>query len=303
MSNSCPDDFMLHVLNKIDEGAYLIDRNRIVTFWNFGAEKISGFTADEVVGRSCADQILNHVDSSGNRLCGEKCPLLDVMTSGEDKSALVFLHHKNGSRIPVRVHAIPLKDEKERVTGVLEIFSDTSEVRLTRRKIDLLHEELYTDPLTNVGNRRFLDKELDRFFRDFNENRSFFAAVLCDIDDFKWVNDSYGHDFGDRVLAMTASTLLEALRDEDVVCRWGGEEFLLLLPGVQEEGELFSIVERLRILIRESFLTVHLERVSVTASFGVTSVKEGDDAATLFKRADRLLFRSKRKGKDRVTVG
>ena len=297
------DDVISSLFDKMDKGVYLIDENRIVTYWNRSAERISGFSAEEVVGKSCSENILNHIDGTGLELCGENCPLVKVMDTGIEESALVFLHHKDGFRVPIRVQAIPVTDRDGCSRGVLEIFSDTSEVRLTRRKADRLNRELYTDPLTDVGNRRFYDKELGRLFFDLRKRRRPFAVVLCDIDDFKWVNDTFGHDVGDRILAMTAGTVSETLRDGDLVCRWGGEEFIMLLPDVRTGEELVALAERIRILIGESFLTVGGSNVSVTASFGATLAKPGDGDDSLFNRVDKLLSRSKGEGKNRVSFG
>jgi diguanylate cyclase (GGDEF)-like protein len=236
-------------------------------------------------------------------LCVEGCPLLAAAERREETELSLSLHHKNGSRIPIRVQAIPLLDEEGSVWGVLELFSDITEIKLERRRLDALHEELFIDSLTQLGNRRFCDKEFSRLVSDFNENREPFASALFDIDDFKLVNDTYGHDFGDRVLSMVASTLSATLREDDIVCRWGGEEFLALLPGVQDGKELHSVLQRVLVMVRESFLTIHRDRVSVTISIGASVAEEGDDEHVLFKRVDKLLYRSKRAGKDRITIG
>ncbi len=295
-------DLLLQIFDVISEGVYLLDESRTIVYWNGKAEEITGYTSEEVLGRKCSDNILNHIDDSCRQLCGENCPLKEVMQSGKKDAVSVFLHNKEGFRVPVTIHAIPVKDETGKVTGVLEVFSDTSEIRLTQRKIDLLNEQLYTDALTKVGNRRFCDRELRRIFEDYAASGAPFSAALCDIDNFKNINDTYGHDFGDKVLAMVAKTLFNTLRDGDVVSRWGGEEFLLIFSTVHDRDELFALVERVRILIGESFLIHDQEKISVTASFGAAVVKKEDTEDTLFKRMDTLLYQSKKEGKNRVSV-
>jgi diguanylate cyclase (GGDEF)-like protein/PAS domain S-box-containing protein len=301
VTNKLISNVALNILKELDEGVYVVDRDRIIKFWNKGAERISGFVADEVLGKSCADNILNHIDGEGNGLCGDLCPLRHVVETGEETTAFVFLHHKAGHRIPIKVKAIPFFDQGE-IVGVVEIFSDTSEVYRARRKIDILQKELYRDPLTGVGNRRFCDLEFKNRFDDFINKGDAFSIAICDIDDFKRINDSYGHDWGDRTLIMTARTLSETLRSMDVIGRWGGEEFFLIIPVVDGET-LWDITERTRHLVEDSFLMIEKEKVGVTISIGATSVRKGDTEESLFKRADELLFKSKREGKNKVSLG
>ncbi len=295
--------FMMRILNNLEEGAYLIDLERKIIFWNRSAERITGFSAEDVLGRTCSDNILNHVDREGHLLCGERCPLMDVMNTKEEQTACVFLHHKEGYRIPVKVHGVPWSYDSGKLEGVLELFTDTSEIRMARRKIDLLHEELYKDTLTRVGNRRYCDKELEHFLDDYRNKQIPFAAAICDLDHFKHINDTYGHEFGDRILKMTAGTLVKALRDEDIVCRWGGEEFMLLLPGVSEEQQIRAVFDRVLIMIGESFLLAGEDKVSVTASFGITLMKRDDGEESLFTRIDSLLYQSKNSGRNRYSIG
>lgn len=302
MANSVFDDITSKIFDTIDEGIYLTDRKRRILYWNRGAERITGYSADEVVGRSCADNLLNHMDRNGRLLCEQSCPLMKVAETGEEQEAEVFLHHREGHRIPILVKAFPYPDGKGEIRGMLEVFTDSSEVRLTRRKIDRMKKELLTDPLTGQGNRRMCDRELERFFRKRDEKGFSFAAAMCDIDDFKRINDRYGHDWGDRVIRMITGTIYEALREKDVIGRWGGEEFLILLHGISDGMEVLAIMERIRRLINESFLTIEGEVVKVTLSFGATRVRDTDDKESLFKRMDGLMYRSKSGGKNRVTV-
>ncbi|MDC7222703.1 MAG: sensor domain-containing diguanylate cyclase [Spirochaetales bacterium] len=291
------------ILEGLDEGIYVTDRDRKVVFWNQGAERITGFAPSEVVGKSCADNILCHIDGEGNDLCNGNCPLLKVLNWGKEETVYVFLRHKKGHRIPVKVKVMPIYDDNRSVIGVVEIFSDTSEVHLARRKIDLLRKELYNDSLTGIGNRRFCDMELDHRFEELANHGTPFAAALCDIDDFKRINDNYGHNKGDMVLQMVARTLSDTLRSMDVVGRWGGEEFLLIFALPDDESVLLEVTERSRHLIEGSFLMSEGKKISVTASFGVSAAKATDSVETLFKRIDELLYKSKREGKNRVSLG
>ena len=99
------------ILESLHDGLYFVDRNRVITYWNKAAERISGFTADEVVGKSCADNILSHVDSDGNNLCERMCPLAAALADGQSREAEVYMHHKDGHRIPVSVRISIISDK------------------------------------------------------------------------------------------------------------------------------------------------------------------------------------------------
>jgi len=107
------------IIEGMHEGVYFVDPERRITFWNRGAERITGFTADDVMNRGCQDNILVHIDAEGNRLCTERCPLVAVMQGQSGHSVdHLFLHHKDGQRIPVTVSISAIRDEQGRPRGV-----------------------------------------------------------------------------------------------------------------------------------------------------------------------------------------
>ena len=114
------------IIDDLRDGLYIVDRDRRIVFWNHAAEAISGFSAEEVVGHKCADNLLCHVDDSGVNLCCGDCPLGAVIATGEHHDTDIFLHHKNGHRVPVSVRVTPLADEDGNIIGGVEMFSDNS---------------------------------------------------------------------------------------------------------------------------------------------------------------------------------
>ena len=106
------------VLDTIYDGVYFLDRQRKIFFWNKGAERITGYRAADVMGRSCADDILCHVDKQGRHMCREGCPAADVLNDGQRREAEVYLLHKNGYRKPVRIRVAPIEDASGRLEGV-----------------------------------------------------------------------------------------------------------------------------------------------------------------------------------------
>lgn len=290
------------IVDNLYDGLYLVDRSRTIRYWNKAAEKISGYTAAEVVGRTCADQILTHVDGSGDDLCSGSCPLALSMSGGGACEAEIFLHHKAGHRVPVAVRITPLTDGDGAVVGAVELFTDISNLETARARVRELEALAMLDNLTRLANRHYIEKEL---FVRFEEQKRFgiaFGFLFMDIDHFKRVNDTYGHDVGDLVLKFVADTLVKNSRPFDLIGRWGGEEFVGIIRNVGSR-QLETDGNRLRQLVASSYLPTAAGKLQVTISIGATLVAADDTMETLLKRADRLLYASKHHGRNRLTLG
>jgi diguanylate cyclase (GGDEF)-like protein/PAS domain S-box-containing protein len=289
--------------NQVDEmfdGVYFVDLERRITYWNKGAERITGFSAGEVLGRRCAENILVHVDDCGNQLCQVACPLAAVVRDNTTQAVDVFLHHKQGHRVPVSVRAAPMHDDDGNVVGAIEIFSDNSAKMAALEHIHELERTAYLDPLTALPNRRFGESFLAAKQEEQQRHGWPYGIVLLDLDRFKLVNDTFGHQAGDDLLRMVARTIAGAIRASDLACRWGGEEFLVILTN-PAPAQLSVVARRLRGLIRASTLAVGDAQVRATASIGAVLAEPGLSPEAAIARADTLLYKSKEDGRDRVT--
>lgn len=294
-------EFYKNLLDNLYDGVYFLDRDRRITYWNKGAERITGYSGDEVLGSCCRDNILMHVDRNGTCLCKDFCPAARVMELGVQDEAEVFLHHKDGHRVMVRTRISPICDESGSIVGAVEIFSDNSEKLATMALIQELQEKAFQDALTGLPNRRFLENFISSRIEEMARYGWAFGLIFIDIDHFKLVNDIYGHDAGDEALRMIARTLTHVSRSFDAVGRWGGEEFVVVVINVDREG-LLHIAERYRAMIESSDLTDGEDTLMITVSVGGTTAHSGDTLLSLIKRADGLMYRSKQLGRNRVTV-
>jgi len=290
------------IIDELRDGLYIVDTNRRIVFWNRAAERISGYSAEEVVGKPCADNILCHVDDAGLNLCCSECPLATTIDSGGPHDAEVFLHHKNGHRVPVSVRVVPLTDEQGNVLGGVEMFSDSSYQAANEMRVRELEKLALLDGLTQIANRRYLDRELESRLEEMNRYDIPFGILFMDLDDFKTVNDRFGHETGDRVLQFVAGTLSANSRPFDLYGRWGGEEFVGIIRNVNA-ANLKHLGQRLRRLAEKSFVLVKGEKLRVTISIGATMAVKKDTVHTLLQRADALMYQSKAAGKNRLTIG
>ena len=288
-------DFHRNIVDILFDGVYYVDRRRRITYWNQGAARITGYSRDDVVGRRCFDNTLQHVDGAGNELCRGHCPLVAAMSSRQPTSCHVYLHHREGHRVPVQVRATPIIGANGKVVGAVEIFSESFELEEARTEIDTLGKLAYLDELTQLRNRRAVELALDLRLQQLASSNWPLGVLLIDIDRFKRVNDEHGHDAGDAALRMVAKTLSNGLRGPDLVGRWGGEEFVVL-AATDSVAALVKIGERLRMLIEASSIDFEGERLAVTISVGATVASAADTPETLIDAADAMMYESKARG-------
>lgn len=290
-----------YIIDSLFDGVYVVDASRKIRFWSRGAERMTGFFAHEVLGSSCADNILVHTDSSGKSLCGRDCPLSNTLSGGDERDAAVFARHKKGYRIAVRIRTRALKDEQGKVIGAVEIFTDHPEAQVALQRIQDLEKMALVDPLTQLPNRRYLETQIEAAINRFERLNIPFGLLVMDLDGFKTVNDSAGHATGDRMLNTVARTLTNSIRSFDVVGRWGGDEFLALVAA-ESPQVLKQVGERYRALVEASITHADQGMLNITVSVGGALCRPQDTAASIFSRADALLYRCKRSGKNCVFV-
>jgi diguanylate cyclase (GGDEF)-like protein len=157
------------------------------------------------------------------------------------------------------------------------------------------------DPVLELGNRRYLESNIRGRLEELGRYGWQFGVLFVDIDHFKNINDRYGHQIGDKVLRMVSKSMSNSLRTFDMVGRWGGEEFVVIVVNVQED-QLYAVANRLRMLVEQSSVTFGSETIGVTVSIGAAMALPDDDVERIIKRADNLMYKSKNSGRNCVTV-
>lgn len=169
------------------------------------------------------------------------------MEDGQKREVNVYLHHKNGQRVPVTIRTVPLKNKKNEIVGAAELFFKNIKMKSLEEKINELKQENHRDELTEINNRKYLEKILAEIVDRDDIDKEDIAFCFLDVDDFKYINDNYGHLVGDKILSMIAKTLKNNLRDADKAFRWGGDEFALILFDIKNNKYLKNLLKRLKL--------------------------------------------------------
>jgi diguanylate cyclase (GGDEF)-like protein/PAS domain S-box-containing protein len=291
------------------------DRQRRVTGWNKQARELFGWTESEVLGRNFLTFMVPQSASEQVGLIIE-----DAIERGIESHSVNSNLTKDQRIIEVEWHNTVVPGADGRPDSVLSLAQDVTErlraqaalqevnAKLKQRLDDIhelqaqLREQVMRDPLTGMYNRRYLDDALPGEIARAIRERTPLSLMMVDIDHFKRVNDTHGHQAGDEVLKMLADILRSEARRSDVACRYGGEEFVLLLPKMNLESASLR-AERWRQMFAEMELPVENGKLRCTLSVGIAVFPEhGNSAEDLLRNGDRALYLAKALGRNRVAV-
>jgi len=293
----------VRVLDSLFDGVYIVDTDKAIRYWNNSAADISGFGSGEVLGHRCSDNLLRHVDAQGTELCLDGCPLQATLEDGKDREAAVWLHHKEGHRVPVKVRVTPIHDSQGNMIGATEVFVGESKADALKLELEALKQEVFLDVLTGAGNKAYFDYVVPNKLAELKEARVGGGILAIDIDNFSAVNQRFGTTVGDAILKMVARTLAGALRDIDQVFHWNNDRFVVFLPHIQA-SLLVAAGERVRIMVERSFIGHGGLRAEVTISVGASMATNADETAdAVVERAFALAGASKQAGGNRVSLG
>ncbi|WP_169357064.1 GGDEF domain-containing protein [Thermodesulfobacterium hveragerdense] len=227
-------------------------------------------------------------------LADDRCAICEAISKGEEFTGDMVLKKKDGSYLIANVKVSHVRDELGKVVETVVCFWD---ITLRKKLEEALYWNSITDPLTRLFNRRFIATVLENLKEKASESNQPFSVIMIDIDNFKRTNDLYGHDVGDEVLKVLAETLRGQLREQDLVGRWGGEEFIVVLPETDLKNAVW-VAEKLRKAVEDLEIGIH--RLKITISLGVSEYKLEEEISNLIKRADSALYLAKRSGKNCV---
>ncbi|GAB6164319.1 diguanylate cyclase [Thermostilla marina] len=293
------DDFFRRtVLDSMGDGVLFVDRERRIRYWNHGMESMTGVAAESVCQRFWEPGILGLRNEQGNPIEPEDCPLATALQCGMRAYRRLTLRGRHGRETPVNAQVFPVLRDDNTVLGAAMLVHDASAEISMEQNIETLKDRVTKDPMTQVANRAEFDRTLEVLVSQYRQRNTIFSLIICDIDKFKRINDTFGHQAGDEAIKSLASLLRNHSRPGDLVARYGGEEFVLLCVDC-DIGTATRRAEQIRqVLARTPQLM--LDGRCITASFGVTQVQPGDTAETVLRRADRALLMAKDRGRNMV---
>lgn len=225
--------FYRMVLNHVNDGVYFVDVNRNITFWNTAAEKISGYSEEEVLHKPCFWNLLMHQDEEGVQFCEKNCPILKTMSDGLLREDTMFFKHKQGYRVPVSVRVFPIRSPSRQIVGAVQIFADMSLGSEHSKKMKALATLAYFDLVTGLANRRYIESRIGIMLNEYKKTLSPFGLLLINIVGFKAINDRYGPEIGDQILRSVARGIASEVGPADIAGRWDGTRFVVIVPNTK----------------------------------------------------------------------
>jgi len=281
-------------LNSIGDAVLTADLQGNLTYLNLAAEKMTGWSCKEALGLPLC-QVFNIIDGA-TRLTAEN-PAQRAIT--EDKTVGLgsdcMLIRRDGSEAAIEDSSAPIHNRSGQVIGAVIVCHDVSEARSMVLKMS--HLALH-DILTGLPNRLLLTERLSQAMGLARRNRKQIALLFMDLDNFKQVNDSFGHAFGDQLLQMVAKRLVTCVRTTDTVCRQGGDEFVILLPEIEHSRDAAQVAEKLLAAIAEP-QKIDDNELHVTLSIGISIFPDdGESVDLMMMNADNAMYKAKESGRN-----
>ena len=292
---------LTQIFDTVNIGLVVLDRDVKITYWNRWMAMHSGLPSDQILGEPLFDFFPHLNTNNFNKNCKT------VLSFGNFAFFSQKLHNflfpfKPDSSFGYRFELMqqsctmgPIRSADNTISGLFMIIQDVTELATYEQKLVEMNTK---DMLTGIYNRRFLDTRLkEERDRHHRYSRSL-SLMMIDIDFFKKVNDTYGHQCGDHILKAVAEKAASIIRKTDLLARYGGEEFCCLLPET-DAAAAEAVAENLRMQIEEMVSSFEGNQVSVTISLGISGINGDDTPESLLKRADEALYEAKHTGRNR----
>ena len=286
------------LLDNMHDAVIFVDAAMRVMRWNHGAERMTGIAGTSICDRRWTPTLLKIRGEKGTPISEDDCPVVNAISSGVQSLRRLNIGGRSGDRVAVDTHAIPVIDPDGAVLGAVLVLHDASSETSLEERCQSLHTKATRDPLTQVANRAEFDRVFELFISTHRQQRVPCSLMICDLDKFKRINDTYGHQAGDEAIKTLATLLKSSCRPGDLVARYGGEEFVMLCADCDNAAAARRADELRKRL--EQTPQAALGGRNITASFGVTEIQPGDTSETMLRRADRGLLIAKEKGRNTV---
>ncbi len=292
-------DFNLEILlNQLSDGVIIVDRNLRIRHFNEAAQALSGYAHTDVINRAHHERPIEYIDSNGYPLSELQQPLARTSRGETCFYATLYLRHQNGWPIAIWLRAIPLLDEAGQVVGMAEIFNRTKDEGAG--KISALAKLAFNDPVTQLFNRSYLEVKLRSALGEMANTLIPCSLLMLSITNLKQINDQCGAEMGDKLLQLTAKTLLANSEPEELICRWQGSKLVILLQQ-PKRSLLLLVANKKKILLDQLSVSFNGMRVHAEVALSATVIHPGDTLPGIIERADLLLRQSEQSG-NRIAI-
>ena len=299
--NNIEDRFVDRLLEQVSDGCSVLNQDKIFVFWNKAAEDLTGFKKEEILNKSCQMEPPLYTDAEGKSLCAENCLCEQTIKDKQPKILDVFVRHRTGYMIPVKLRIFPVINSDGQATGVVKIFTNSSPAITIPLRVPELEKMQLLDIDTGIPNQLYMEMYLKNKIDEYHKFNLPLGLIYTDIDNFNKLQERFGRFNAAKLVRMVARTLYKNIRYFDVVARWDNEEFLICLLNI-DENRLDIVANKLRLLVAESYITIETGLLNSTVSMGATLVQRFDSVESLVKRAEQLMLHSKWLGRNKVSL-
>lgn len=286
------DNFIIEkLLNVPSLGVLILEENLKIIYWSKGAEKITGYSSKDVFHKSFEDFSIIEIYSKKKEI-NFKNLIKKLIIKKQNSVNVVYIRHKENYRFPIELHLFYFYDEIKKRNIILGIFSILDMVVYTKKLIKSLKEKANKDFLTLLPNRRFLEYIINKKMKEFKRFSANFGIILFDLDNFKSINDCFGHKAGDKILKIFSNTIKNNLRDCDILGRLGGDEFIAIILNVDME-QLKMISDKLVNIVSNKLFKEKEHKFHIFVSAGYALNQKEDTFETLMERADKSMYKEK----------
>ena len=288
------------LLDCLFDAVCLVDRDRKIVYWNRAAERLTGIPRDGIVGKSCCEDILLHIDARGDKVCSGFYPVAQAFEDGRPRESEAFLRHRKGHLVAVRTRVTPVPDADGQIVGAFEILCEITGSAGTLLDAEQLRELAFVDPQTKLASRRYLEMRLLSRFEEMQRYGWSFGVIMAGIDDLEAIRKAQGPDAANAVIETAAKTFANTLRSFDTIGRWSETEFLAIIP-ILEYAHLHAIGERIRLLVDKSCIPADGQSQGVAISVGAAAPEKGDSIVDLVERAHEWMGKSRQSSGSKVS--
>lgn len=285
------------IVSRAEDAVIVIDSSHLIVSFNDGAQRMFGYEEKEILGERLDMLLPERFQMQHDVMIDEfGAGNVDTREMGK-RNRQIHGRRKDGNEFVASAQIMRLGDKDHRYYAA--VMRDISESKKTEEELLRLAA---TDPLTGALNRREFTLLAEREALRSNRYHHSLSLLMFDLDYFKRLNDTYSHTAGDKVLQRFTTLCVNALRNVDIFGRWGGEEFVALLPETDIDGAAV-IGERLRKLVADSVLNFHDHKINFTVSVGIAQFKDGESSMDgPLSRADSAVYDAKKAGRNRISV-